>query len=64
MNIEVIKTSNEQGAVFVKYKTHKLSPECNITLPFHCGQDGMVEFKITEEFLRDIVNLIQRKFGG
>lgn len=60
MNIDIIKTSTEDGAVFVKYQTGKISPEYTITLPFKRNQDGMIDFKITEEALGDIVELIQR----
>lgn len=65
MNIDLIKTSDSEGAVFVKYKLHKrhpFSPEYNVTLPFRVKDDGMVEFKITQEALVDLVNLIKRNF--
>lgn len=64
MNIDLIKTSNEEGAVFVKYRLSKVSPEYSVTLPFHTKEDGMVEFKISEEGLRDLVNLIRSNFGA
>jgi len=64
MKIDVIKTSNEEGAVFIKYHLGRLIPEYSITLPFRAKEDGMVEFKISEEGLRDIVELIQRNFGA
>lgn len=66
MNIDLIETSDTEGAVFVKYRLHKrhlFSPEYNINLPFRVKDDGMVEFKITEEALSDLVNLIKRNFG-
>jgi len=65
MNIDLIKTSDTEGAVFVKYKLHNrhpFSPEYNVTLPFRVKDDGMVEFKITEEALSDLVNLIKKNF--
>ena len=65
MNIDLIKTSDSEGAVFVKYKLHKrhpFSPEYSVTLPFRVKDDGMVEFKITQEGLSDLVNLIKRNF--
>lgn len=62
MNIDLIKTSNEEGAVFVKYRLSKVSPEYSVTLPFRAKEDGMVEFKISEEALRDLVNLIRSNF--
>jgi hypothetical protein len=64
MNIDLIKTSNEEGAVFVKYRLSKVSPEYSVTLPFRTKEDGMVEFKISEEGLRDLVNLIRSNFGA
>ena len=65
MNIDLIKTSDTEGAVFVKYKLHKrhpFSPEYNVTLPFRVKEDGMVEFKISQESLGDLINLIKRNF--
>ena len=59
MNIELIKTSSSDGAVFVKYRRHSLSPEQSITLPFCIKDDSMVEFRISEEALGDLVNLIK-----
>jgi hypothetical protein len=59
MNIDIVKTSQEEGAVFVKYHLSKVSPEYSVTLPFRTKEDGMVEFKISEEALRDIVELIK-----
>ncbi len=64
MNIDLIKTSNEEGAVFVKYRLSKVSPEYSVTLPFRTKEDGMIEFKISEEGLRDLVNLIRSNFGA
>lgn len=64
MNIDLIKTSNEEGAVFVKYRLSKVSPEYSVTLPFRTKEDGMIEFKISEEGLRDLVNLIRSNFGS
>lgn len=64
MNIDIVKTSMEEGAVFVKYRPGRVAPEYSITLPFRTKEDGMVEFKISEEALRDIVELIQRNFGS
>ena len=64
MNINIIKTSQDEGAVFAKYRLSKVSPEYSVTLPFHTKEDGMVEFKISEEGLRDIVELIQSNFGS
>jgi hypothetical protein len=64
MNIDLIKTSNDEGAVFVKYRLSKVSPEYSVTLPFRTKEDGMIEFKISEEGLRDLVNLIRSNFGA
>jgi hypothetical protein len=60
MNINLIKTSEAEGAVFVKYRLHTRppGPEYNVTLPFHVKEDGMVEFKISQEALSDLVNLM------
>ena len=65
MNIDLIKTSDTEGAVFVKYRSHTrpAGPEYNVTLPFRVKDDGMVEFKISQEGLGDLVNLIKRNFG-
>jgi hypothetical protein len=63
MNINLIKTSTDTGAVFINYRTSNISPEYNITLPFRCNDNGVVDFKISEECLRDLVNLIQQHFG-
>lgn len=64
MNIDLIKTSDTEGAVFVKYQltTRPPGPEYNVTLPFRVKDDDMVEFKITQEALGDFVNLIKRNF--
>lgn len=65
MNIDLIKTSDTEGAIFVKYqpnKRHFFSPEYNVTLPFRVKDDGMIEFNITQEALSDLVNLIKRAF--
>lgn len=65
MNIDLIKTSDSEGAVFVKYRLHKghpLSPEYSVTLPFRVKDDDMVEFKISQEALGDLVNIIKRNF--
>lgn len=66
MNIDLIKTSDSEGAVFVKYKLHKrhpFSPEYSVTLPFRVKDDGMVEFKISQEALGDLINIIKRNFS-
>lgn len=64
MNIDLIKTSDTEGAVFVKYQqtTRPPGPEYNITLPFRVKEDDMVEFKISQECLGDLINLIKRNF--
>lgn len=64
MNIDIIKTSNTEGAVFVKYQltTRPPGPVYNVTLPFRVKEDNMVEFKISQEALGDLVNLINRNF--
>lgn len=65
MNVDIIKTSDNEGAVFVKYRLHKrplFSPEYSVTLPFRVKDDDMVEFKISQEALGDLVNIIKRNF--
>lgn len=65
MDIDLIKTSDSEGAVYVKYKLPKrysFSPEYSVTLPFRIKDDGMVEFKISQETLSDLVNIIKRNF--
>jgi hypothetical protein len=59
MNIDIIKTTNDTGAVFFKYQTHKLSSVNNVTIPFVITSEGLVEFKMTEETLKDLVEIIQ-----
>ena len=61
MNIDIIKTSNDNGAVFIKYQTAKLSPTYEVTLPFTKNEKGLVEFAMTEETLRDLVRIFQQK---
>ena len=64
MKIDLIKTSDTEGAVFVKYQLNirPPTPEYNVTLPFRVKGDDMVEFRITQEALRDLINLIKRNF--
>ena len=64
MDIELIKPSNSDGAVVVKYRRHPLSPENSITLPFCVKDGGMVVFRISEEALGDLVNLIKSVLGS
>lgn len=61
MNIDIVKTSNYDGAVYIKYQTSKFVPEYEITLPFSKNEEGLVNFKMTEETLRDVVRLLQQK---
>lgn len=61
MNVDIVKTSDKEGAVFFKYKTSKISPTYQVTLPFSKNDCGLVEFKMTEETLRDLVTIIQQK---
>ena len=64
MDIDLIKTSDREGAVYVKYQLCKRppGPEYTVTLPFRVKEDGMVEFKITQECLGDLIGLIKRNF--
>ena len=61
MNIDIIKTTNNIGAVFIKYQTSNISPTYEVTLPFTKNEKGLVEFAMTEETLRDLVRIIQQK---
>ena len=61
MNIDIIKTSNDAGAVYIKYQTHKVSPTYEVTLPFTKNSKGLVEFNMTEETLRDLVHIFQQR---
>jgi len=61
MNINVIKTSNDTGAVYIKYQTHKVSPVYEVTLPFAKNSKGLIEFNMTEETLTDLVRIFQQK---
>lgn len=64
MNIDLIKTSDSEGAVYVKYQLtmRPPGPEYSVTLPFRVKDDDMVEFKISQEALGDLVNIIKRNF--
>lgn len=61
MNIDLIKTSDSEGAVFFKYQTGKVSPVYEVTLPFTKNEQGLLEFALTEETLRDLVRIIQHR---
>lgn len=61
MNIDIVKTSNDAGAVFFKYQTGKVSPVYEVTLPFTKNEQGLIEFALTEETLRDLVRIIQQR---
>jgi len=61
MNVDIVKTSQTEGAVYFKYRTHKASPEYNVTLPFKTNEDSLLSFNMTEETLRDLVRLLQSK---
>ena len=57
MNINLIKTSDDSGTIFIKHQRSKIAPEIEITLPFYKTNEGYVNFTITEEALSDLVNL-------
>ena len=59
MNIDIIKVSDNKGLIFFKYQTSKISPVYEVTLPFVKNDQELVEFKMTEEALHDLVRLIQ-----
>lgn len=61
MNVDIVKTSQTDGAVYFKYKLSRVSPEYNVTLPFTIKEDGLLSFNMTEETLRDLVRLLQSK---
>ena len=63
MNIDIIKTSNDAGAVYIKYQltTRPPSPIYEVTLPFTKNEDSTIEFKMVEETLRDFVKMFQHK---
>lgn len=57
MNINLIKTSDAAGAIFIKHQRSPMAPEVEITLPFYKNDEGYVNFTITEEALFNLVNL-------
>lgn len=59
MDINIVKTSEDTGAVFIKYQTHPISPINEVTLPF-TSTNNRIKFEMTEETLYDLVNLIKR----
>ena len=61
MNVDIVKTGNDTGAVFFKYQISKISPVYEVTLPFVKNEQGLLEFNMTEETLHDLVKLIQHK---
>lgn len=59
MNVDIIKTSDNNGAVFFKYQTSKISPIYEVTLPFVKNEQGLIKFNMSENMLYDLVKLIQ-----
>ena len=62
MDIDLIKTSDSSGVVHVKYHLSKRppGPEYTVTLPYQITADGMATFRLSQEALVDIINLIKR----
>jgi len=61
MQVDIIKTDMQTGSVQFKYKLTSSTPEFEVLLPFKIDS-GKVSFKMTEETLYDLVNLIRRNF--
>ena len=59
MNVDIIKTCDNTGAVFFKYQTSKISPIYEVTLPFVKNEQGLIKFNMSENMLYDLVKLIQ-----
>lgn len=63
MEIDIVKTNDDNGAVLLKYQVTPESPTYKVTLPFVKNSEGLLQFNMTEETLHDLVAIFRRNLN-
>jgi hypothetical protein len=58
MKAQIVKIE-DKNAVVISCQEHRLVPEKRVTLPYVVDCDGFVNFRMTEETLKDLIGMIK-----